>query len=570
MAACAASRYHSSMKTAVQNQLAERQLALLYSAIPNSLFASIFGSVVAELIFRDVINPFRLWSWIGLMVFVSAYRIWDYRQYRHSDHGTHNNDQWLFRFRIGALLQAFAVGSGGLLLFAFDDSSYQMLLALMMVCIGSFATTTLAPHRPIVVMFMMTAFLPLALLMYMQGTEVSIYISWFVILLIIMLVISALRINKTITDSMTLSIEAMHREERLRDYEQRVSMFIENTSIGVVEWSQDRRIVRWNEAAERMFGYPESQALDLEPAALMFSSHDEAIQKMWDKLLTSSTAVVSIMENRRRDGSLILCEWITTPLINPHNEFIGAISLVQDVTEKIANEKLKSEFISIVGHELRTPVTSIKGGLSLLASGVLDDDPAQSREMLAVALDNTNRLQMLINDILDVEKLESGRMEYQFGVHDLADLINRVVVANAAYAEQYSAKVVTDMEPGACLVKMDPDRMFQVLTNLLSNAIKFSEPGNDVSIRLEKDDGGFRVSVTNRGEVIPEEDRANMFTKFFQRDSSTTRKKGGTGLGLYICQKILSEHGGDIDFTSSAQTGTSFFFSLPKVDSGKS
>jgi signal transduction histidine kinase len=117
---------------------------------------------------------------------------------------------------------------------------------------------------------------------------------------------------------------------------------------------------------------------------------------------------------------------------------------------------------------------------------------------------------------------------------------------------------------------MDPDRIFQVLTNLLSNAIKFSESGTEVSIRLQKDAGHCPVSVNNRGEVIPEEDRAKMFTKFFQRDSSTTRKKGGTGLGLYICQKILSEHGGDIDFTSSVESGTSFYFTLPLVDSGKS
>jgi PAS domain S-box-containing protein len=422
------------MKTAVQNQLAERQLTLLYSAIPNSLIASIFGCLVAYLIFTDVIAPYRLHTWIGLMVAVSITRIWDYRMYMRAVPGSHNNDQWFTRFRIGALLQAFAVGSGGLLLFAFDDNSYQMLLALMMVCIGSFATTTLAPHRPIVVMFMLTAFLPLALLMYMQGTEVSRYISWFVILLIIMLVISALRINKTINDSMTLSIEARYREERLRDYEQRVSLFIENTSIGVVEWSKDRHITGWNKAAERIFGHAQAQALQLAPADLMFSSHDEAMPGMWDRLMSSSAAVVYVMENRRRDGSLILCEWITTPLINPRDEFIGAISLVQDVTEKIANEKLKNEFISIVSHELRTPVTSIKGGLSLLASGILDDDPAQCREMLEVALDNTNRLQMLINDILDVEKLESGRMEYHFGVHDLAALVRQVVVANAGYA----------------------------------------------------------------------------------------------------------------------------------------
>jgi PAS domain S-box-containing protein len=551
------------MKTEIQSQLLHRQLALLYSAIPNSLVASVFGCLVAVFIFADVITPYRLYPWAALMISLSAFRIWDYARFRHANHVNSNNAHWFFRFRVGALLQAFAVGSGGLLLFSFDDSNYQMLLALMMVSIGSFATTTLAPHRPIVVMFLVISFLPLATLMDLQGTQVNKYISLFVILLIIMLIVSALRIHKTINDSIRLGIEAKFREERLRDYEQRLSLFIENTPMGVVEWSTDQHIVGWNNAAERIFGHQDSEVMSMALSSLMFSSKDETLTRMWDKLKTSASAVDFVMENRKRDGSLILCEWITTPLINARDEFIGAISLVEDVTQKIANEILKSEFISIVSHELRTPVTSIKGGLSLLASGVLDDDPAQSREMLEVALDNTNRLQMLINDILDVEKLESGRMEYQFGTHDLVDLINQVIVANAAYAGHYSTTVTTAIEPGTCMVRMDPDRMFQVLTNLLSNAIKFSAAGTAVAVKLQLHDGTCQVSVTNQGEVIPVEDRANMFTKFFQRDSSTTRKKGGTGLGLYICQKILHEHGSEIDFTSSAESGTSFFFSLP-------
>ena len=552
------------MKDEVRNQLAQRQIELLYSAIPNSLLASIFGSLVAVLIFDNVINPVRLYAWTGLMLAVSVSRFLDYWKMRLCENQLpEKNSKWLSRFRIGALLQAFAVGSGGILLFSFDNSSYQMLLALMMVCIGSFATTTLAPHRPIAVMFMMIAFLPLAMLMYLQGTEVSKFISWFVMLLVIMLILSSLRIHKTITDSIVLSIEARQREERLRDYEQRVSLFIENTPIGVLEWNQGQHIVGWNQAAERIFGYHSDEVAALMPADLMFTARDVALADMWQKLLSSTSTVVSLLENRRRDGSLIQCEWITTPLINSRNEMIGAISLVEDVTQKMANEKLKSEFISIVSHELRTPVTSIKGGLSLLASGALDNDKEQGREMLEVALANTNRLQILINDILDVEKLESGRMEYHFADHDLVYLVEQVVVANAAYAEQYGIEVSTRINEPGCMVRMDPDRMFQVLTNLLSNAIKFSESGTPVTITLEKQDDKCRVSVNNMGEVIPEDDRANMFTKFFQRDSSTTRKKGGTGLGLYICQKILGEHGGEIDFSSVKDHGTTFFFSLP-------
>ena len=182
--------------------------------------------------------------------------------------------------------------------------------------------------------------------------------------------------------------------------------------------------------------------------------------------------------------------------------------------------------------------------------------------MLDIALLNTNRLQLLINDILDVDKLESGKMDFRFRDSDLVKLLSDVQTANQSYADQYSVTLTSTGFPATCMVSMDPDRIFQVVTNILSNAIKFSVTGGTVSLSLVKTGNDVRISVNNRGEVIPEKDRTKLFGKFFQRDSSTTRAKGGSGLGLYICQRILEEHGSLLDYESNAATGTTFFFVL--------
>jgi PAS domain S-box-containing protein len=549
-------------KHPIQLEVEHRQLALLYAAIPSSLLATLFGCLVAILIYQQVISLYRLYSWVGLMLGVSLFRHLQYRQYLRAAPSAEERDRWFVRFRIGALLQAFAVGSAGLLLFSFDDGSYQMLLALMIVSIGAFATTTLAPHRPIVVAFLLIALSPIVLMVFFLQTEVTRYISLILVLLTLMLIFSALRIHKTISDATRLGIEARYREERLRDFRQRLSMFVEATPLAVIEWKLDRSIIEWNPAAEHIFGHERAAAASLAPADLMYNRDNTGMDDMWRQVLDEYGPSHAVLENRRRDGALILCKWINTPLIDAQEQVVGVISLVEDVTQRIANERLKNEFVSIVSHELRTPVTSIKGGLGLLVSGVLDDDKAASHELLEVALLNTNRLQMLINDILDVDKLESGKMEYHFRDCDLGNLIDEVIAANGAYALQYGVTVQRGELPAVCRVNIDPDRIFQVLTNLLSNAVKFSVRDGTVAISVQIRSRSCLVAVTNRGEVIPAADRERMFTKFFQRDSSTTRTKGGTGLGLYICQKILREHGSTLDFSSSESEGTTFYFEL--------
>lgn len=223
----------------------------------------------------------------------------------------------------------------------------------------------------------------------------------------------------------------------------------------------------------------------------------------------------------------------------------------------------KSEFLAVASHELRTPLTSIKGSLSLIVGGAFGALPENLSEVLSIAHRNTNRLISLVNDILDTEKIASGSMEYHFETLNLSRMVVDAVDANQSFAEQYGVTFTINQIAPSIYVKGDTDRLTQVIANLLSNAAKFSPTGGDVEISVTVQGQSARVSITDNGPGIPENLRAHIFDKFTQADSTDTRAKGGTGLGLNISKSIIESHNGSIDFTSTIGLGSEFFFVLP-------
>ncbi|MFP2932128.1 ATP-binding protein [Pyxidicoccus sp. 3LG] len=229
-----------------------------------------------------------------------------------------------------------------------------------------------------------------------------------------------------------------------------------------------------------------------------------------------------------------------------------------------AQERLKNEFVSTVSHELRTPLTSIRGSLGLLTGGVAGPLPPAVAEMIGIAHKNSERLIRLINDILDLDKMESGRLDVELVPAELAPLLVQAAEAHHGYAEEYGVRVETVLDAPGALARVDVDRLAQVLANLLSNAIKFSPRCERVTLRLGRHGGGLRVSVEDRGPGIPEAFRARIFQKFAQADGSDSRKRSGTGLGLSIARALVERLGGTLDFTTAVGAGTTFWFDLPE------
>lgn len=243
----------------------------------------------------------------------------------------------------------------------------------------------------------------------------------------------------------------------------------------------------------------------------------------------------------------------------------GFFAMATDITDMKRMDRMKSEFVSTVSHELRTPLTSIRGSLGLIAGGIAGPLPAAAQGLVDIAKNNCERLIRLINDILDIEKIESGQMRLALQTVPLQPLLQQAVAANEGFAGQHGVSLRLQAPNAPVLVSVDTDRLTQVLTNLLSNAVKFSPKSEVVEIRLSGRAERVRVEVQDHGPGIPKEFRQRIFQKFSQADSSDTRQKGGTGLGLNISKAIVERMGGSIGFGSAPGGGTIFFFELPRI-----
>jgi signal transduction histidine kinase len=234
------------------------------------------------------------------------------------------------------------------------------------------------------------------------------------------------------------------------------------------------------------------------------------------------------------------------------------------IEERDRLERLKNEFISVVSHELRTPLTSIHGSLNLAVEGRLGELPPEARRFLEIAYRNSQRVVRLVNEILDLQKIESGEIALQPRPVELGPLLEDAVEANHAYARRFDVEIALDGEAPAAKVLVDPDRLLQVLANLLGNAARFSPRGETVRVRATRRAGLVRVSVSDRGPGIPEAFRARVFEKFAQADASASGRREGSGLGLSISKAIVERLGGRIGFESEVGRGTTFHVELPE------
>jgi PAS domain S-box-containing protein len=263
----------------------------------------------------------------------------------------------------------------------------------------------------------------------------------------------------------------------------------------------------------------------------------------------------------RLDGTSFPVEYSSTPMFDEEGAQLGAVVVFRDVTERRAIERLKSEFVSTVSHELRTPLTSIRGALGLLSSGLLGPIAEKGQRMLEIAVTNTDRLVRLINDILDLERIDSGKVELNRGCVDAQAVMDQAREGLQSIADQANIAIVVEAAAGS--LWGDSDRIIQTLTNLVGNAVKFSPAGTTVTLSGIAGATDFLFCVADQGRGIPAEKLASIFQRFSQVDASDSRNQGGSGLGLAISQSIVTAHGGRIWAEKNHPAGTRFQFTIP-------
>ena len=262
----------------------------------------------------------------------------------------------------------------------------------------------------------------------------------------------------------------------------------------------------------------------------------------------------------RSDGSPFRVDYALTPILD-HGRLSGSVLSFRDISQRYALDRLKDEFISTVSHELRTPLTAIRGSLGLLSYGPLVELNDKAANLLRIAVANSDRLLRLINDILDLERMQSGRDRLIFKKVQLGQIVRQAIDCTALVADAAGVQLIQDS--AQVEIAADPDRLVQVLTNLISNAIKFSPRNSAVSVLMRPDLNGVTLSVVDAGRGIPADKLESSFGRFQQVDASDSRQKGGTGLGLAICRTIVHQHSGRIWAERNPVRGATFRVFLP-------
>ncbi len=367
-------------------------------------------------------------------------------------------------------------------------------------------------------------------------------------------------------NEMTRNLESMvtERTHELMISEIRQRSIVENIVDGLITITELGIIESFNPAAEKIFGYSQKEVLGKNIKMLMPEpyrmEHDGYLSNYHETGIKKIIGIGQELVAQRKDSSTFPMELAISEIyVNENKLFTG---IIRDITERKQIEKMKDEFVSTVSHELRTPLTSIRGSLGLLSRGVAGVLPESAMDMLNIAVNNTERLLFLINDILDIQKIESGQLDFNFEKLDIIEFLNNAVNDNAAYGEQYGVKFILHSELHDIFVYADKERLMQVMSNLLSNAAKFSPKDSKVDVTVHRIGEVLRISVTDYGIGIPEEFQPKLFDKFTQSDSSDSRQKGGTGLGLSITKFIVERHDGNISYTTKHGEGTSFYFDL--------
>ncbi|MDX1374748.1 MAG: HAMP domain-containing sensor histidine kinase [Burkholderiales bacterium] len=563
----------------------DRILADRVEQLYDQLWIGILGAFVV-----GGIATFELWEpqyrdltlfWCTLVVLASLASAALLVAYRRARNRLADAQGWMRRLGLAAIAIGAVWGFAGAVFFPAHADEQQVFLAFLLAGIVTGGIPVLSGSWPIYALFAASVLAPFAYVLANFGNRLFAELAALVPVFYAVNVAIAYRLAKVFGtgyrlrhaySELTEDYRALNRRlgdqllelqaagRQVEESGRKLALFADRAPIAVIEIQTDGRIHQINPAAELLFGYAPVETLVAPAAQAEFRQH-------WQTLLETRTPLLAqLIPNLRRDGLEVVCEWTVTPLVNPDGRVLSIVAQGRDMSSQLEAERMKKEFTSTLSHELRTPLTSIIGSLQLVNSGAMGSVDKDVLELTVIAERNGQRLLDLINDLLDVEKIRSGKFDIAPEVLAVDDVVKDALLLNRAFAERYGVRLVLTGSLPATRVHADRKRLLQVLTNLISNAAKFSPEGETVEVGLEDRGSRLRVKVLDRGPGIPQDFRAKIFTRFSQADATLARQKGGTGLGLAICKHLIELMSGQIGFQDRAGGGSVFWIELPMHD----
>lgn len=584
-------------QTHQDQRILSEQVRHVYRLAVQGLLANLLNAGILCVVLWGVFAPERLLAWFGLMLAVSLVRYFKIRHYSISQPGIELATKWQWHFILGASVSGAVWGLGALLLFPAESPPHQVFMVIILAGTMAGAMPLLAVLPRAYLFYLLSALLPFAGILFAQPDGLHQGMVFVVVLFIVVLLVSGNRLRETmalqlqlrfdnadLVDSMArvqeklsasnedlqLQIEERQRvEDALREQEASLADAQQLAHLGNWVWLPLSGRFTWSDALYGILGL-RAGAINGDMNDFIASLHleDQAgFSGAMQRLSEDGTPVQLELRVLRPDGELRImhCQ-AKAQAYSTDGRVQRVLGTVQDITERHQAEHIKDEFISTVSHELRTPLTAIHGSLGLLAKGATGTLQGQTLNMVEVAYSNSQRLVCLVNDLLDMEKIASGKMRISLLPLQLDDLLQKTLQETLPYAASFSVHLELQAADKAVWVQANPERLQQVVTNLLSNAVKFSPPGGHVELTYARQGGGVRISVIDHGIGIPEEFQHRLFEKFTQLEQGSTRNVTGTGLGLAISKSLVEMMSGTIGFTSEPGRETCFYVDLPAAN----
>ena len=547
------------------------RLEFAFNGLPLALVVSVLLAGMTAVMLRGSAAALTLATWFCCLTVVNAVRFAQYRLYRTRQVGDLTTfDRRLF---FGCLASGVVWGSSALL-FLPHEPELQFFLAFVIAGVSSGAVTSLSVAPLSAYAFVAPCVLPLALRFLLAGDALHVVMGIMTCFYMGVVVLVAQRGRAQLTRMVESSLEAQHSRAALdssevlrRASDARLRVAADAGQIGVWEWDLRTNELMWDERMCQIYrvepsinaDYRDVWRLRLHPADLV------RVEAELARAVSDAARFNSEFRIVWPDGEDRYVRAAAQLQRAPDGSPLRLIGIDLDVTELRRLERVKSEFVSTVSHELRTPLTSLRGSLGLVINDAAGVVAESAKALLRMADRNAERLGALIEDLLDVESIDSGKLRLELREQPLQPLIRQALDANTPYAAQHQVTFEFTSTATDAIARVDAQRILQVMTNLLSNAVKFSPREASVAVTLtQPTPQRLRVEVRDRGPGISAEFQEKIFTLFAQGDASDTRPKGGAGLGLAISKTLIEYMGGVIGFATNDGDGTTFFFELPE------
>jgi PAS domain S-box-containing protein len=367
------------------------------------------------------------------------------------------------------------------------------------------------------------------------------------------------------------ALDNLNLYEEVKEGKAYIENLVESAGDAIVSTDLDHRVLSWNSGAEVIYGYRKAEAIGRKLTLLLPPDREHELEEIRSKVLETGVMRNLEVSRRKKDGTSIEVALTVSPIQEPAGRVAGFLHLAKDITDKKRYEvrlkeldTMKSDFVSSVSHELRTPLTAIKGSVDNMLDGLTGALNEKQIRYLTRIKSNADRLSRLINDLLDLSRIEAGRIELKPARVEVAELARDITETLRPIAAEKFIELEIAPVNGPVTAWADRDKITQVIMNLIGNALKFTPLRGKVTVKVERTaDSNVRVSIADTGPGIPRAEAAKIFDKFYQVPTAEKQKTRGTGLGLAISKSLVEMHGGKIWMDSEVGQGSTFSFTLP-------